>query len=150
MFFFDQAKCMRQYIVLLTLDLRIADELSDGTNLSTLRDSLSTRQSIQWQHKCPVPYNNHSHVRSRRMHLEWTQEKFVAIYCSKRRRKLMKAVIFFLCEPSRCAVLLVVCLLPSKTQLTYKYILYINSHLYISCVLDGNRHTTIKTFNPSR
>jgi len=79
MFFFDQAKCTSEYILLLTVDLRIAGEFSDGTNLGTLWDSLSTRQSIRWQNKCHVPYNNHRHVRSRRMHLERAQEKFVAI-----------------------------------------------------------------------
>jgi hypothetical protein len=80
MFFFDQAKCMREYILLLTLDLRIAGEFSDGTNVGKLWDSLSTCQSIKWQHKCPVPYNNHSRVRSRQMHLARAQETFVAIY----------------------------------------------------------------------
>jgi len=72
MFFFDQAKCTREYILLLTVDLRIAGEFIDATKLGTMWDSLSTRQSIQ-------PYNNHSHVRSRQMYLERAQEKFVAI-----------------------------------------------------------------------
>jgi len=79
MFFFEQAKCTTEYILLLTVDLRIAGEFSDGTNLGTLWDSLSTHQSIQCQNKCLVPYNYLSHVRSRRMHLETAQEKFVAI-----------------------------------------------------------------------
>jgi hypothetical protein len=74
MFSFGQAKCMREYILLLTLDLRIVGEFSDGTNLGTLWDSLYTCQSIQFQHKCTVPYNNHDRVRSRQMHLERERE----------------------------------------------------------------------------
>lgn len=79
MFFFDQAKCTREYILLLTVDLRIAGEFIDATKLGTMWDSLSTRQSIQQQNKCSVPYINHSHVRSRQMYLERAQEKSVVI-----------------------------------------------------------------------